>query len=327
MRAVPGQHGPHLFPGSAMAKESQDPFDRHSVSGGQYGVQPEPFKVLSASALVKFLREGVQPPSPIYMGVDDELQATVQTAGGITGLSLTGRWLRASDGALVPFNTPFNLVSASRLNAGIFRMRLGEGFLLSASLGFTIAPIENANIYGTIALSRQPFPSGGFPLLLASGYFGSVKTLSFPNPRMDRPTDGAGRVITIAGATPAAGAEISETVPSGARWRLLAFKATFASSGAAGNRTPSLQRDDGANVFDWSFANIIVAAGQTFPFVWSNNPIPTLLAGNTLINPFTISDSIMMPGGFRIRTNTNGILAGDQWSAITYLVQEWIDSE
>jgi hypothetical protein len=31
-----------------------------------------------------------------------------------------------------------------------------------------------------------------------------------------------------------------------------------------------------------------------------------------------------MFGGFRIRTSTNAIQAGDQWSAIQYLVEEWV---
>jgi hypothetical protein len=92
--------------------------------------------------------------------------------------------------------------------------------------------------------------------------------LAFPGVPIASPLDGGGALRSIAGTTPGAGAEISETVPTGARWELLAFQATFVTSAAAANRVPQLTLDDGTTVYFRLGAALNQAASLTQRRSW-----------------------------------------------------------
>lgn len=57
------------------------------------------------------------------------------------------------------------------------------------------------------------------------------------------------RVDVIVGANPAAGAEVSETVPAGETWCLLGVRVTLVTSATVATRQPILTLDDGTNIF------------------------------------------------------------------------------
>lgn len=137
--------------------------------------------------------------------------------------------------------------------------------------------------------------------------------------------DGPGFIRTIAGATPAAGAEVAETVPAGTRWELLSFRARFVTSATVANRFPVLTLDDGtANAF---FEGGVLAtaqtAGQTSRYTFAQGL-------NAQINQTNFTGSLMNRAfllvGYRIKTVTSGIQVGDQWDQISYLVREWRDA-
>src|SRR5207244_3905006 len=62
-------------------------------------------------------------------------------------------------------------------------------------------------------------------------------------------TSGYQRLRSFLGTDQAAGSEISEVVPTGKFWRILAVRAQLVTSGTAGNRFPRLEIDDGTNIF------------------------------------------------------------------------------
>jgi hypothetical protein len=94
----------------------------------------------------------------------------------------------------------------------------GEVFVSGAAplIGQTYVVVEIVRGLGSSALPLQ---------VIAAGYVSAKQPLPFPNTQMYSTLDGGGALRSIAGATPAAGAEISETVPTGARWQLLALRA------------------------------------------------------------------------------------------------------
>jgi hypothetical protein len=308
-----------------MAKESQDPFDRTKWSGTTFTAKPEPFQVQSQGSIIKFLREGVQPPSIVYMGVGDVIQVTIMAGGQAITANVNGRWLRAADGAVVPFTFQFTASFTRAPTSNTFA--LGEGFLLSLNVVSSVV-FNGTPIYGTVAMIRGGTTGAGVSFQqLAAGWFGGLRGLFWPGGTYVRPNEGPGVWRSITGATPAAGAEISETVPSQAFWRLYAFRFSLTTSATVATRNVSLRFDDGANVFDEAWPNLNQAQGVTAPYTFSNNAVPSIPALSTNINVMPLDDTKLLPGGFRIRTNTFGIQVGDQYTAPQYLVQEWYAAE
>lgn len=121
-------------------------------------------------------------------------------------------------------------------------------------------------------------------------------------------------------ANPAAGAEISITVPAGQTWQLQDIDFTLTTSAAAGNRQVQLIIDDGVNEL-WRFlVTVTQAASLAYIYAFGGATSDAAVRAATGVNE--VLSEMDLPGitlgaGYRIRTSTVGIQAGDQYSAIT----------
>lgn len=132
---------------------------------------------------------------------------------------------------------------------------------------------------------------------------------------------GAG-ISSVAGTNPAAGLEISETVPTNAKWKLLSFRFSLVASATVATRSVRLTLDDGTNVFGSSDASLTQTASQTFAYTFGPSLTPANNAtsfGQTVGTP----QDVILPAGYRIKTVTLAIQAGDDYSAPQYLVQDF----
>lgn len=143
-----------------------------------------------------------------------------------------------------------------------------------------------------------------------------------------------GRLITVQPANPAAGAEWAQAVPANKRWLIRAVKFRLVTSATVGNRQIGLQLADAAAVV---FARMFHAltggttganqtAGVTEDYFLP--PIsPTAMLANgasPVITPNALPPGIELAAGFTIGSNCGGsLLAGDQFSAIVVLAEEW----
>lgn len=120
---------------------------------------------------------------------------------------------------------------------------------------------------------------------------------------------------------PAAGAEAVVTIPGGALWRILAVRFELVTSAVVANRFADIILDDGTTEF-W---RITLAPAQT-----ASQTRQYFLAPNVGFEDSVFSGTAIYwplpegpyPGGFRIRTATVGIDAGDQWSTPALYVLE-----
>lgn len=128
-------------------------------------------------------------------------------------------------------------------------------------------------------------------------------------------------IRSITGSNPAAGAEVSETVPASARWNLLLFRDQLVTSAVVANRIPQLTIDDGTNTL------LIIppaagtqAASTSFSYHWGNLGY----GSNATNNGVQIGiPSLVLGAGYRIRTLTSALDVGDDYAAPQYLIQEW----
>jgi hypothetical protein len=128
---------------------------------------------------------------------------------------------------------------------------------------------------------------------------------------------------SITGTNPAANAEISETVPTNARWRLLALQVSLVSSSQVANRELALTFDDGTAVFARVPSGFTHAASLTRVYSSFHHAERNTQAQDTTKN-FPLP-RIDLPGGARIVGVTTALQTLDNYGAPQLLVEEWIE--
>lgn len=266
--------------------------------------------------------------SPIYMTGEESIRLSVLSS--LTGqvISLSGRYLPIAgpDDNRPPRVDVFSLTLAPTSNrvVGFATMKLGECFLLDFQVRVSTGTPLKGQTYAIVTLGRGDGSAFFETSALAAGYVTAAQRLGPTDIGAIGATDGAGVPRAILGTVPGAGAEIVETVPTGARWQVQAFAFTITTSAAVANRSPVLTVDDGANVFAEFDSNGVTAASLTSRYVaragLQNSET------KTSANLFEIGLSpLILAAGSRIRTVTGAIQAGDQYTAPRYLVTEWLE--
>ena len=128
-----------------------------------------------------------------------------------------------------------------------------------------------------------------------------------------------GRMASLFSADPAANTEIAVTVPAYATWRVMGATATLVTSAAVANRLVTLIVDDGANELFRVNAAVTQAASLTYSYSFASAVSDTVVPGNVVKLP-----QLIIKSGYRIRTLTTNLQAGDDWSAMRLLVEEWV---
>ena len=158
---------------------------------------------------------------------------------------------------------------------------------------------------------------------LFAGYVDDTSAVAFPNGTIEDSKSGVGYIRSITGTDPAAGVQISETVPTGALWHPISVKFTIVCDATVVSRGIILAFTDGTNELMRSFTNTTVPAGTTLTATFSD--IGTVATGLSNANMGVFSDATLLPAGFQITTVINNLQAGDNLGAPQLLVEEWIN--
>lgn len=264
---------------------------------------------------------GLTAPAAFFVTGSDALQVSSWNAlAGVT-LTIAGRF-RTLDGE----DHPFVFTHAPNTNRTIASsvFPLGDGWIVNATVFVSAAAPIIGQTFVRLQIVRGFSSSGIVLATLAAGYVTAVQPVAWPGGAVQGSLDGAGAVRSIAGSTPGAGAEISEAVPTGARWELLAFSCRFVSGAAVANRDPVWTLDDGATIYARNGWNALVVASTTIDFTLEPGfAAPWNDQGGHANVPLPIN--LRLAAGHRIRTVTTNIQVADQYSAIQYLVREWLE--
>jgi len=163
-----------------------------------------------------------------------------------------------------------------------------------------------------------------YPALLVAGYVADFSGLAWPYPRYIHPCEGPGRLRLIVGTDPAPGNEITESVSTGARWRVLSIRATLVTDSTAATRAVLLSLWDGATLFYQSCSLVDQPASNTYYYQWAQG-----IDRSTVQRFGRVQDQLPMglclTAGQSFTSNTAALQAGDNWGAPVYLVEEWIE--
>jgi hypothetical protein len=260
-------------------------------------------------------------PSLCYLRADDNVRVTAYNALASVRLVINSRVLTGTSGVEDAGDT---LVPATNRTASTVVVRTPEGWLLGGEVFVqSAAPLEG-QAYVVVEVIRGESSAAQASQVLAFGYVTAKQPLTWPGPRLQGFLEGGGALRSITGTTPGVGVEVSETVPTGARWELISFMATLVTSATVANRVPSLVLDDGANVFARPSILVNETASTTWPNNWGQGyTAASTSLGGAVMSPLPVN--VRLPSGGRIRTITAALQAGDQWNAVQYLVREWIE--
>jgi len=260
-------------------------------------------------------------PAGLWVTGEDRLRVTsFNSAAGVT-LAIEGRVLLAGHGlrAFAERHVP----NTDRTTAST-SFAIGEGWLLDVQIRASAGTPRRGQCLAILELVRGGEGGAVQPLtVLVHGYVTDTQRRAWPGSPLELSTEGPGVIRAIVGTNPAAGVEIVETVPTNARWRLLALLTNFVTDATVANRFAQLLLDDGANIFFASDPPAAQTASLALNYAFGQGlaRLASALATHTWGSP----NGIHLPGGFRVRTATNGIVAGDNWGAPTFLVEEWIE--
>lgn len=269
--------------------------------------------------LIHFRTDQVELPLSLYIGTDDFLYWQTWSSVANNPITLSIRYL-APDGQIIPQLEVITPTSDRLVNNK--SIRLQEGFILSVSL-LGLGSERPGQVYSRLTLARQAVPGTFYTAaLLFAGYVSPYDVLAWPFGHNIAPTDNRGNLRSITGTLPAAGAEISESVPTGVRWRILAFRYSLTSSVAVANRDSQLTIDDGANIFVQESAEAPQAASLAWRYTWAPGLVIGAQSNATVFVPLPVG--LELNAGSRIRTATQNLQAADQYSAPQYFVEEFL---
>jgi hypothetical protein len=223
---------------------------------------------------------------------------------------------------LMPFS--FSFTPTSNRVVSTVRQAIGSGWLQQVRVVVSSGAPLRGQTFAWIRKARGTTSNALVTGTFQSGYFTATTDLFWPGPFGGGPLDGDGAIRVITAAVPAAGAEVVETVPTGARWELLSFTTLFTTSAAVANRGPTLIIDDGANIlYRWGNTAFQTASGA-FRRTWA--PMP-FVAGSDGANDFLGATPIgfKLLAGFRLRTLTVAIDVADTYTLTFYVVREWFE--
>jgi hypothetical protein len=250
----------------------------------------------------------------------DALRCTAFNALAGVELAIEGRYLdlegqlRTFGERLVP-NTDRSIASAI--------YTLGAGWLLNAHVRAVAGSPRVGQCFALLEIVRGRTGASSPIATLLQGYVTDTSRIAWPGSPIRPSIDGSGVLRSITGTDPAAGAEISETVPTNARWYLYTFRASLVTDATVANRQPVLVVDDGTSELFRAAHPLNQTAGTTWMNSWTVVGAGSSGGGFGVIH--ALPDRVILPGGSRIRTVTNAIQAGDNWSAPQLLVEEWIE--
>ena len=159
---------------------------------------------------------------------------------------------------------------------------------------------------------------------LLQGYVTSRQTLAWPGSPIQSSTDAEPYVRNLVGTDPAAGSEIIETVPSGARWELVSFSA-FLTKNAVNGGPMELRKVVSADIFWQIVASHTHNAGAVINYIFAQglNTASAGVPGNGTSN-HALPLNTHFVAGDKIQTSLVNN-AGDNWSAPVYTVKEWLE--
>lgn len=265
--------------------------------------------------------------APSVFLLDDDTQLRVISCNAAANVTVGIQGLRIdANGVPQPIVETHTPATNRVVTASTYKV--GKGTLLRLTLFVT----GGTPIYGqTYVLAQLIRGIAGPTQILATligGYITVNQALGFPGSPVKSSLEGGGYTRSIVGSTPALGAEIRETVPTNARWEVLAMGLTLQTAAAAVTRFPTVEFLNSPAQPSIGFSPSGVGANLTLELWLMQNypPFATrAFADGTQRGAGALPLGSLLRAADFFSTLTDNLQAGDQWLAPAYLVREWLE--
>lgn len=300
----------------------------------------------SIPKIVSFGFKEVTPPSPLYIQRDDVLLVQVISSVADTVLiggrmllpygPLSGQPDAPGQGLAEPsvklgyiqqlnFGVP---ILAGQVNTSVFQnFTMQEGYLLSI-LATALTTATRGSVFVRASINRSQLTSGaanqGSEQILFADYATARQGPAWPQGRILFPTEGPGNILTPVVGNPAAGADLSFSVPTNQRWRLASFAALYTIANAGVARIIRVLLKNAAGAVVWQASAQQSGAVNTAPVVSAAPGQFTSVVDTTSINLPLPAPCLLGPG-YTVATSTLNINATDQYSTINVSLESWED--
>jgi hypothetical protein len=269
--------------------------------------------------------EGRLVPAPynfIFTG-EDAIRVSVHNSVTGVGVAIHYRLLRRDQ---TVHASAHQVTPSSDRTVSEFEFSIGEGYLLnvvtfavsgSPKIGQTFVKVDvirgrgaAATVLATIlqdhVTERQSVTWPGSPVRSSMG--------DVPSPRF------------VTGTDPPVGTVWSETVPTGARWELLAATYDLTTDATVANRTPRVTILTGAvTIVDVGTPGVITASLTRPSWFVAGLPFGTQNSFNDRL--VSLPAMFLLLAGQVIRANVDNGQAGDNLGAPTLLIREWLEAD
>jgi hypothetical protein len=275
---------------------------------------------LRPAAQVRFETDQVSPHNYLYITQSDSLQ--IICGSQIAGLVVVCDYKILRPDGTITVGEETTVTVALPAVATIL-VQLTEGFLMNVVVGAASTTVQRGDLFVQGDLVRGRGAALFITQRLFNMYATSHNRAVWPPVSSDAGPTGPGRVLCRSIANPAAGAEFIWTTPPNIRTRLIGVFATFVTSAVVANRLPTLSIDNGANVMYIAPAPAVQVASTGIRYSWGSGVSSVApVGGNATIS---LPALMFVPVGGHVRSATNQIDPGDQWSTISFSTEEWID--
>lgn len=254
---------------------------------------------------------------PYLVTGEDNLRVDLWTDQFAVRASIHWRMLTA-DRNIQVFTTPFAATSATPSVRNRADYTLGPGLLLN--LG--VVQVEPTGQFGHCFIRVQLVRGLGAAAVLLgtliSDYVTDQQSLGWPGSPIRRSVEADQTGFSQQGTDPAAGVEFSEAVPGGVRWELAAVLAVLTTSATIATRRPKLIIDTGVGGFSVAIVaqTLTLPASSSATFGWYlGMPLETALPLGVALGVAGLPSRLVLFGGYRVRSVTDSLQAGDNWDA------------
>ena len=203
---------------------------------------------------------------------------------------------------------------------------IGDGFLLNATAFASAGAPRRGQTFIRLQIVRGQGAARTVLGTLLQGYITENQDLAWPGSPLQGSLEGDGYYRTITGTNPAAGTEITETVPAGARWDLTTFHVILDTSATAINRRPVIALYSGTGLIFEANNPLQVPASSGGVLFWSQGT-PLEAAPPTLLGTGPLPTPAILLAGHQILTTTGNLQGGDNYRAPVYTVKEWLEAQ
>ncbi|MCA1834342.1 MAG: hypothetical protein LC750_16730 [Actinobacteria bacterium] len=252
---------------------------------------------------------------------EDVLEVTSWNSAAGVRLRISGR-MHASPDLVIPFSATHTPASDRSAVTSIVTLPPGE--LLNAIVWAESGAPQAGQTFVRVAVRRGMGAAFERLGVLIQGPVTASAARAFPGSPVQSPLEGEPYLRVISGTTPGAGGDISETVPTGARWEVISLFFVFATSAVVGDRRINVAPLSGGENYAGTSNFSTVPASTTNSFSFAQN-LPSTSDPINSVYQGAMMDRFLLLAGATLRVNVSQRKAGDAFSGISYVVREWID--